>query len=79
MTLEERALDIATRIEGAIRRLGHGNPEKAKEAIGPVGWEVVNRLGGWISVCDFDDKDLVEHRKLWERLATLFIKEGVNP
>ncbi len=43
--------EASGRIYQAINLCGYNNPEGAKEFIGELGWRVVEREGGWISIC----------------------------
>jgi hypothetical protein len=45
------AVEVANRIWEAIGKFGWPNPVKAKEFIGELGWIVVERYGGWKSIC----------------------------
>lgn len=45
------ANDIAGRITGSISRFGYTNADRAQAHIGPVGWQVVERMGGWAHLC----------------------------
>lgn len=49
---ESLAKEAAARIPQAIRRYGYTNPAEAREFIGPLGWQVVERNGGWQSLCE---------------------------
>ena len=49
---EDQARDAAARIITAIARCGWTNPDSAKAMIGELGWEVVQRQGGWRSICE---------------------------
>jgi hypothetical protein len=57
--VEKRALiepidlgrDISIRIVGAVSKYGYTSPGEAKTYIGKIGWEIVNRYGGWDYVC----------------------------
>lgn len=46
------AREVSSLIVYAVSRHGWCNPEKAREHIGDVGWEIVKRLGGWASLCE---------------------------
>lgn len=52
---ENSELDIAREVAGriiqAVSNYGHNNIFSAEEFIGPVGWKVVKRFGGWASIC----------------------------
>jgi len=48
----KQAVDIANRIWARLSVDGSGNPARAEDKIGPVGWEAVKRLGGWQHLCE---------------------------
>lgn len=48
---EEMAREIAARIGGAIVKFGHPNEGEARIYIGPDGWNIVQRSGGWNHLC----------------------------
>lgn len=50
-TSQENAVEVADRIAGAISAHGYTNPQIARQAIGELGWLLVERLGGWREVC----------------------------
>lgn len=50
-TPEVEARDIASAIQGAIVKYGYPNEGLAREYIGPQGWDVVQRWGGWSHLC----------------------------
>ena len=43
--------DIASMVIKAVSRFGSYQSEEAKKAIGEVGWECVQRMGGWKTFC----------------------------
>lgn len=45
------AREVASRVLAAITKYGWSNPSEAKLFIGPVGWQIVNRFGGWEYLC----------------------------
>jgi len=49
---EDEAVDAATRIIGAIQKYGHVDADRSRGYIGELGWQVVERNGGWNSVCE---------------------------
>jgi hypothetical protein len=53
-----KANDLAGKIRKAITVKGWADPEGAKEYLGPVGWEVVERSGGWVYICENHGVDL---------------------
>lgn len=52
MNNEDNALEVANAIIAAISRYGYTNPKSAQLHIGSLGWEVVNRMGGWKHMCE---------------------------
>lgn len=48
---EAQAREIAARIVGAITKFGWPNGAAAENYIGPVGWQAVQRAGGWNYLC----------------------------
>ena len=50
--LMSQSYDIAGKIVDAIRRFGYTNPAAARGHIGPVGWSVTERMGGWQHICN---------------------------
>lgn len=63
--------DIATKIETAISRFGYTNEKRAEEFLGPLGWAVVEKLGGWARVCEVETRDLTSVRKQWRELGEI--------
>jgi hypothetical protein len=49
---ETMAREIAARIVGAIPKFGWANAREAQAYIGPDGWALVNRAGGWRHLCE---------------------------
>jgi hypothetical protein len=47
----DSGVSLASIIFSAISKHGWNNLNAAKEMIGPVGWEVVKRFGGWQTIC----------------------------
>lgn len=52
ITPEEQAAEVAARITGAVTGCGWSNARAAEDYIGPVGWGVVQRQGGWMHICE---------------------------
>lgn len=44
--------DIASRIIFAISKYGWNNPQPAKNYLGALGWQCVERFGGWLMICE---------------------------
>jgi hypothetical protein len=51
IAVETQAREIASRIVGAISMYGWNNSTQAQLYIGPVGWGLVERSGGWSHLC----------------------------
>lgn len=49
---KDNALEVASTVIAAIGRFGYTNPKSAQIYIGPLGWEVVDRMGGWKHMCE---------------------------
>lgn len=49
---DQLAHEIASRIRFAISEFGWSSTEKAKNYIGSVGWQIVERSGGWLYLCE---------------------------
>lgn len=69
--------DVAARIVGSVRKHGYTQSEDAREYIGPVGWEVVRRLGGWTAVCQsMHDRDIPTLTAQYRDLAKSVIQRA---
>lgn len=49
---EAQAAEIAARIVGSVSKFGWSNAKDAEQFIGPAGWSVVQRQGGWSYICE---------------------------
>ena len=49
---DARANEIASKIRQAISEIGYVSPTRAHLFIGDVGWQVVQRSGGWQYLCE---------------------------
>lgn len=49
---ETLAAEIAVRITGAVTKFGWANRKDAQAYIGPEGWALVERQGGWQFLCE---------------------------
>lgn len=52
VAIESRAREIAARICAAVPKYGWNNPKDAEAFIGPEGWSIVQRQGGWSYICE---------------------------
>lgn len=69
-SLEDEAALIASRIAGAISRIGPYRSADAREAIGEVGWSVVSHSGGWEATCNIQTmEELPILKAQWRREA----------
>lgn len=63
--------EAANRIVQAISDFGWSSPASAREFIGELGWLVVQRAGGWESVCDVTVKQVPFVRKQYADMAKM--------
>lgn len=49
---ETKAREVAARVVSAIPKFGWNNGLEAQVFIGPEGWDVVQRQGGWAYLCE---------------------------
>lgn len=49
---ESQVLDAVGKIVTAISAVGPHQHERAKEFVGPLGWQIVTSEGGWIRTCE---------------------------
>lgn len=50
---EDQARDAAALIIAAVRRFGSiRDTARVEEHVGPLGWEIIKRQGGWHMICD---------------------------
>lgn len=67
---EHDALEASNRIVEAIGRFGYYNPRDARDFIGELGWRVVEREGGWETVCENTTTRMIPTLKAqWRELA----------
>lgn len=52
VAIETQAREIASRIVGGIAKYGWCNGKEAERSIGPEGWALVQRHGGWSRLCE---------------------------
>lgn len=52
VSVEARAREVAGRVVGAVSMFGWCNSRDAEAYIGPEGWIVVQRQGGWSYICE---------------------------
>ncbi len=49
---KDLAISTALRVKEAIYKYGWSNENEAKIFIGPAGWKMIDRFGGWKYVCE---------------------------
>lgn len=52
VSAKSEARESVERIKQAITKFGYCNLNEARMYIGPVGWKLVQGLGGWTAVCE---------------------------
>lgn len=75
---EDEGIRIAGRILGAIAHIGPYQSQKAKEAIGDIGWQVVQCEGGWETICEIKSDDLPIRKAQWRNLAKSFCERPAS-
>lgn len=74
---EDEAAEIASRIVRVVARIGPYREAAARDALGPLGWDIVQRQGGWMTVCEMLSYDnLPQLQAQWRRLAEARIRYG---
>ncbi len=69
-TDDDESREAAARIIAAIAKFGWPNSGHARAYIGELGWAVVQRQGGWTTVCDMvDEGSLTSYQAQWRDLA----------
>lgn len=71
---DQEAVVIASRIAGAIARIGPYQVELARQVIGDVGWRIVQCEGGWENVCQtltYENQSTLKAQ--WRNLAKTFM------
>jgi len=48
---------VANKIWSFIARYGYTNADKVKIELGDLGWSVVERMGGWVNICQTTQED----------------------
>lgn len=67
---EGLAIEAANRIVEAISKFGYWREAEAKEFVGSLGWLVVERQGGWQTICENTlAENITSHRAQWRELA----------
>lgn len=74
---DDFARDAASRILAAVSKYGWNNPERARDYVGELGWEIVKRQGGWMNICEsltYDNKGIYQAQ--WRELAIAVQRSG---
>ena len=70
VTPENEALEAISRVIAAVSNIGPYQIEKARAAIGELGWEVVKAEGGWENVCqNLTEDNIGMLRAQWKSIA----------
>lgn len=75
---DDEAVQISGRILSAIASIGPYQSEKAREAIGDVGWQVVQAEGGWQMICEVQTDDIPIRKAQWRNLAKSFCERQMR-
>ena len=76
---QHEALETVSRIIESISRIGPYQGQRAKDFIGPLGWAVVTREGGWQQVCSvLNDDNLGTIRAQWRQMAAAIFHRAKN-
>lgn len=69
---EQLAVEASNKIVEAMSKFGYTQPEKARAFMGEIAWEVVQREGGWQSLCERTTNDELPILKAqWRSLAAV--------
>lgn len=52
--VQELPEEAWAKVTQAMRQIGYPNPDKARQVLGPVIWEAIRGMGGWVALCDMD-------------------------
>jgi hypothetical protein len=76
---DQEAMVIASRIAGAVARIGPYQSELARQMIGDIGWQVVKSEGGWENVCQmltYENQSTMKAQ--WRNLAKAYMNRSKN-
>lgn len=66
-----------SKIIHAISHIGPYATEKARSYVGPIGWEIIKREGGWAFICEtLTNDEISNHRAQWRQLAEVLHQRG---
>jgi hypothetical protein len=67
---KDEATIAVNKIVQALYNVGWNDSERAKQAIGELGWRVVQMSGGWKNLCEtVDNRTLPTFKAQWKQLA----------
>lgn len=75
---DDSAQELAARICGAIGSCGYTQPDAARRRIGPVGWQAVEQMGGWIQLCTLKTSELGTFRAQCRELCAVLLARAQN-
>lgn len=75
---DNEAILIVGRVIDAIARIGPYETQRAKAAIGPVGWKLVTLEGGWEFLCGLKSDALPTLKAQWRGTAKALIERGAD-
>lgn len=76
---DQEAMVIASKIVGAVARIGPYQSELAQHVIGEVGWRIVQCEGGWENICQtltYDNQSTLKAQ--WRNLAKTFMNRSAQ-
>lgn len=74
LSIDAESNEVASRIREAVKKFGWSNPSASKLMIGSIGWQIVERSGGWQYICEnlgLDLNPLVFHAQARELAKSL--------
>lgn len=76
---DDAARDASSRIIAAVAKYGWNNPDRARDYVGELGWEIVKRQGGWMNLCEsltYDNQGMLQAQ--WRELAVSVQRSGTR-
>jgi hypothetical protein len=71
--------DVASRVIGSVSKFGSYRGSEARAYIGEIGWECVQRFGGWVTICsELNDETKTSIFAQLRGLAQTVAKKGAN-
>jgi hypothetical protein len=72
---DEEARRISATIIGCVSKHGYNNGPDARKEIGELGWDIILRLGGWVSFCtELSDNNVTSFQAQIRDLASVSLK-----